>query len=550
MVFRISKLERAQRNNPRAPLFARLAHEHLRRSQAAHALALCLEGCERFPTYPTGFLILSRCHEAQGSYEEARSALAQALRLDPENPAGFAQLSAIYEQLGETALSFQCMQQAALLEPYSETLKREVGRLRELQASARTHGYDRVAADKVSVEADAARAEVTDEGAGAEVAPDPASTDPASIDLASTVNAESGPDRKQRPSGADDSDIPGEGLFDEGPMDEVTVDGDDGVREPFAAVQPLPEWDEAQDRGAGAVPGDAADTDVSLATDDTERDGSSRIDGPERAHASEGPGSVDASDEVAALGIDLFGEDESADAESGGEGRLAPDAEPPLSGDPAAAAVPQSDVAADVPLDLAVAPPHVAAVPPHVALGSPIAQEPDSPEPHACAASSGEPLGEATKGSDSVSDVGDLAEPIDAARTVIPAGQEATVPADQPGEVAAEPAEERSPPPVARFASRDCREFVDLLAELNAGGRATSGSAIPDGTAECELEAPVATVTLAELYSQQGVVQRAIETYREVLLLRPEDEEIVARLAALQQRGESFTRGATRGEDG
>ena len=136
MLFRISKLEKALRENPGIPLFARLADEYLRRGRVARALALCQEGCERFPDYPAGFLLLARCYQARGNFEEVRNALDRALRLDPENPAAFAALSAAWERLGEITLALQCMRQAAFLEPYSRDLKREAERLRRRSAAA------------------------------------------------------------------------------------------------------------------------------------------------------------------------------------------------------------------------------------------------------------------------------------------------------------------------------------------------------------------------------------------------------------------------------
>ena len=44
------------------------------------------------------------------------------------------------------------------------------------------------------------------------------------------------------------------------------------------------------------------------------------------------------------------------------------------------------------------------------------------------------------------------------------------------------------------------------------------------------------TVTLAELYEQQGHVDKAIEVYRKVLETSPETEEVEARLAELEKR--------------
>ncbi|MDP6019237.1 MAG: tetratricopeptide repeat protein, partial [Candidatus Latescibacteria bacterium] len=89
MFDRAPKLEKAFRRYPQTPLFARLADHFLRRGRLMQAQALCEEGCERFPAYPTGFIVLSRCFERQRMWEEARIALDRSLRLDPDNPAAY-----------------------------------------------------------------------------------------------------------------------------------------------------------------------------------------------------------------------------------------------------------------------------------------------------------------------------------------------------------------------------------------------------------------------------------------------------------------------------
>ena len=132
MKFQNSKLAKTAHNNPKIPFFARLADEYLNSGQLKKALELSIVGCDQFPTYATGFIVLSRCHQAQENHEEARSALDRALRLDAQNPAGFASLATIYEQLGEFTLAVQCMQQASILEPYSAELKNQIKRLQLL----------------------------------------------------------------------------------------------------------------------------------------------------------------------------------------------------------------------------------------------------------------------------------------------------------------------------------------------------------------------------------------------------------------------------------
>ncbi len=129
MFSRAAKLEKACSQNPDAPLFARLADLYLHRGMAHRALALCEQGCERFPDYSTGYVILSKCYEAQRELEAARIAIDKALRLDPENPGGFVHLSRIYQNLGIPTLALKSLQQAASLDPFSEDLSAQLDQL-------------------------------------------------------------------------------------------------------------------------------------------------------------------------------------------------------------------------------------------------------------------------------------------------------------------------------------------------------------------------------------------------------------------------------------
>ena len=123
-----AKLEKALRRDPDSPRFARLADRYLKRGRTKRALELCQKGCEDFPDYATGFIVLSKCYEKQGALEEAREAISQALRLDPENPSGYKRLAHLFEQLGVTPLALQSLRQAEYLDPFDTSLAERIDR--------------------------------------------------------------------------------------------------------------------------------------------------------------------------------------------------------------------------------------------------------------------------------------------------------------------------------------------------------------------------------------------------------------------------------------
>ena len=129
MFARTSKVEKAFRRFPQVPLFARLADEYLRKGRALRAQTLCEEGCERFPRYPTGFFVLGRCYASRGMWQQARSALDRGLHLDADNPAGLRQLAGIHRRLGEGNRALECLERAAVLDPLSPRLARELSSL-------------------------------------------------------------------------------------------------------------------------------------------------------------------------------------------------------------------------------------------------------------------------------------------------------------------------------------------------------------------------------------------------------------------------------------
>jgi hypothetical protein len=475
LLFRIKKLEKALRENPGIPLFARVADEHLRRRRVARALALCQEGCERFPDYPTGFLLLGRCYQARGNFEEARNALDRALRLDPENPVGFAALSAAYERLGEISLALQCMRQAAFLDPYSGDLQREAERLRRRSAAAPLvlpPAPKAVAGREVPTEQEEEVGQV-EAGTAVPVPPPAAGGEaPPAGEAAAGFPDEPGMDRE-----ASNGEPPrAESPFDGEPSASVGS----AVSAAEGKSPPVPE-----SPGGSVYPGEPAGT----VQEDPRNAGAGPHDAAEAPPVPVG----------------------------GGDGNPAPgsglSAEEPSSGE-----VPSADSAPDVS-------PFEKAEPGFRDRGRTgvfyLVSEREDME--AGAGSGGPP--EETLDPASEPEAGLPAAP--------PAGRAVARGTEIGSSGAAEP--ER---PVARLSGRDDHELEGLLSEIETGRESAPGPPVIGAGGE-ERTAPVPTVTLAELYIQQGIASKGIDIYRDLLRLRPDDDGIRARLDSLEQALES-----------
>jgi tetratricopeptide (TPR) repeat protein len=71
--------------NPRSPLFARLADLYLSRRRVGEAVALCERGITLYPTYAGGHIVLGKCYQQRGEFTKARASYQQALGLSPYN---------------------------------------------------------------------------------------------------------------------------------------------------------------------------------------------------------------------------------------------------------------------------------------------------------------------------------------------------------------------------------------------------------------------------------------------------------------------------------
>ena len=493
MFDRVSKIEKACRRYPRVPLFARFAEECLRRGRLRRAQTLCKQGCERFPGYPTGFFMLSRCYELQKMWEEARTAMGQGLRLDPDNPSGYRRLAGIYRHLHNDTLALKCLERAALLDPLSETLSHELENmsLALRRIATRDEGID--AAVPVPVErptptepAESANAPgaaapsmpepvVPEPVVPEPVVPDPVVPDPVVPEPASIEEPQELPTPVTAPD--EDLDAPYEDPVAEDPVAEdpvakdsvaenpvaeahgIDVDaliempavGDlvgESVDEPFGQVQPQPEWDLSEVVSDIAAPDQLVEPVVEEPV----------VEEPVAEEPAFDPG-VD--DEVAALGAGLF-EDDARD----------PVRKPPA---PARAGRPAVDAVA-----LPEPPPSAAPQGPARAAAEPVIDLPMKSGP----------------------------EPEPTAQIVRSAGASVR----EPGAIAEAG--------VAQLAGRRGSALAELLSEFEE----TPARPVEETEPGEEAGKPVATVTLAEIYAGQGHHEQALEVYQRVLRADPDNE--------------------------
>ncbi len=83
--FDIEFLAQKMAENPRSPLFARLADLYLNKEQSAEAMNLLEEGIRNFPNYYAGHMVLGKAHLSFKEYSKASEALKKAKELSPFN---------------------------------------------------------------------------------------------------------------------------------------------------------------------------------------------------------------------------------------------------------------------------------------------------------------------------------------------------------------------------------------------------------------------------------------------------------------------------------
>ncbi len=121
------QFESRYRENPQTLVFARLAAGYLERGDAKRAMAICLEGVKRFPSYMTGRLVLGRCYMAEARYDEAAGEFRQACRLERRSPAALRFLADALTQTHQSAAAESVYAYLLECDPDNSTLHSLVG---------------------------------------------------------------------------------------------------------------------------------------------------------------------------------------------------------------------------------------------------------------------------------------------------------------------------------------------------------------------------------------------------------------------------------------
>lgn len=98
---RIEELKRRVQLDPASIAFAALAEEYRRAGRFEEAIAACISGLQRHPSYLSAHVTLGRSLLEVGRYEESQEELEHVLKLAPENLAAIRGLAEIHHRRGD-----------------------------------------------------------------------------------------------------------------------------------------------------------------------------------------------------------------------------------------------------------------------------------------------------------------------------------------------------------------------------------------------------------------------------------------------------------------
>ena len=126
----IKKLQKICDQNPTSILFARLADGLLQRGEVARAIEVCRRGLRYRPSYTAGHVVMGKCYQAAGHYEEARLVFQRVLQLDAGHLAAHWYMGKIALQLDRGDLALKYFEQAQARDPFCPELIEQIRKLK------------------------------------------------------------------------------------------------------------------------------------------------------------------------------------------------------------------------------------------------------------------------------------------------------------------------------------------------------------------------------------------------------------------------------------
>ena len=118
------KYEQMLENNPSSRVFAPLADLYRKAGMVDEAIALALQGVEKYPKYLSGRVSLGRAYFDKGMYDEARDEMERVVKITPDNLLANKVLGNIYMATGDHAQAAGYLERVLMFAPDDEEASR------------------------------------------------------------------------------------------------------------------------------------------------------------------------------------------------------------------------------------------------------------------------------------------------------------------------------------------------------------------------------------------------------------------------------------------
>jgi tetratricopeptide (TPR) repeat protein len=125
----LGKIKRLFGPDPESPGFAKIAEAMRLEGHTRKAIPFCLKGLKSRPGYGAGYYILARCYMDEGLRIEARDTLMKVLQYEPHHIAALMELATIYDNDGNKNQAINWYRQALAIDPLNTRVRTLLQRL-------------------------------------------------------------------------------------------------------------------------------------------------------------------------------------------------------------------------------------------------------------------------------------------------------------------------------------------------------------------------------------------------------------------------------------